>query len=507
MADLLAEHLAELQQPRAASAERKAQSAERRAQSAERIPLGASRSALRAPLFRRLKVAALFLPLIAGGLVLTEATGLTKVKEWVATVLRISTSEGTLIVEIDDPQVQVTVDGEEIAIHGAGPQEIRVKPGEHRIHAMKDGKPVPVDKDLVTISRGGKQIVRVRHEGTNQNQVLGRAPETAETMVLRHSDFVRGVNFFADGRMSIIAGSYMNPHQLAGSIRGQLGVAGRDVTIDVRAEQNTVFIRANAEQTERLKQIIRKLDEQQPTEVTVQHPMVVEAAPTRQYTGRLSAPQVDPVGMTFEMDERSFLDYQRLMKQHKGYGPGSPLDVGLLNEAGFPHEGKLEGFGDQFNPKTGTMQVRAGMPNPDRLLLPGMKARVRMLFGPPRRFLEVPQQVVLGDQDGSYVLVVTDKDIVERRAVKAGGRVVNDKDLHGHDIVDSSEYGPMRIVEEGLDATDWIAVDSTGPAGPGGSRLRHLVPGWRIKRRIVDEKTTATRGSKERAALQEGSPR
>src|SRR5207249_11793432 len=88
----------------------------------------------------------------------------TQMKEWAATVLRISTSQGTLIVEVDDPQVQLTVDGEEIAIRGVGPQEIRVRPGEHRIQAMKDGKPVPVDKDLVTISRGGKQIVRVRQE-------------------------------------------------------------------------------------------------------------------------------------------------------------------------------------------------------------------------------------------------------------------------------------------------------------------------------------------------------
>src|SRR5262249_42432329 len=121
VADLLGQHLAELQR-----------TGEVGGQKTKPQPSQAARSAPSARRFRWVRAAALFLPLIAGGFVLTEATGLTQIKQWVATVLRVSTSEGTLIVEIDDPQVRVTVDGEELAIRGAGPQEIRVKPGEHR---------------------------------------------------------------------------------------------------------------------------------------------------------------------------------------------------------------------------------------------------------------------------------------------------------------------------------------------------------------------------------------
>jgi serine/threonine protein kinase len=109
-------------------------------------------------------IAAAFLPVIAGLLVVSEATGVTNVTEFMATVLRIHTSEGTLVVETDDPGIEVAVDGREIKILGAGPKEIRVKAGEHRIRAIKDGKEVTVEMPLVTVTRGGKTIVRIREE-------------------------------------------------------------------------------------------------------------------------------------------------------------------------------------------------------------------------------------------------------------------------------------------------------------------------------------------------------
>jgi hypothetical protein len=116
--------------------------------------------------YRRWAVAAALLLLSGGGLALTDAAGVTHLAEFLGTVLRIRTPEGTLVVEVDDPQVQVTIEGEgeELAIHGAGPQVIHLKPGQHRIRATKDGRPVPVDKELVTITRGGKQIVKISQE-------------------------------------------------------------------------------------------------------------------------------------------------------------------------------------------------------------------------------------------------------------------------------------------------------------------------------------------------------
>lgn len=112
---------------------------------------------------RRWAIAAAVLSCFVAGLSLTEATGVTSFR---ATAIRVFTPDGTLIVEVDDPAVMVTVEGDGgIVITGAGPQEVRLRPGSYKVQAAKDGKPVRLDQELVTINRGDKQVVRVRLEG------------------------------------------------------------------------------------------------------------------------------------------------------------------------------------------------------------------------------------------------------------------------------------------------------------------------------------------------------
>ncbi len=90
---------------------------------------------------------------------ITEATGVTHLA---ATLLRITTGSGTLVVEVGDPRVSITIDGEDLVITGAGVQEIRLKPGPHQVQATKGGQ--VVKQELVTIERGGRQVVRVALE-------------------------------------------------------------------------------------------------------------------------------------------------------------------------------------------------------------------------------------------------------------------------------------------------------------------------------------------------------
>jgi hypothetical protein len=119
----VAEHLARLQQPASAPSGKTSR------QPGRRGPL------------RHWAMAAAVLVALFGGLGLTEATGVTHVRELVTTVLRIHTPEGTLAVEVNDPQVKVTIDGdgEEIVITGAGPQEVRLRPGRYQVRASKAG--------------------------------------------------------------------------------------------------------------------------------------------------------------------------------------------------------------------------------------------------------------------------------------------------------------------------------------------------------------------------------
>src|SRR5271157_3429857 len=86
-----------------------------------------------------------------------------------ATILRIKTPEGTLIVKVDDPGVKVDIDNEIVIIGGAGPQEIRLRTGLHRVLATRNGQ--PVRDELLSIMKGKKEIVAIAFEPANTDKV------------------------------------------------------------------------------------------------------------------------------------------------------------------------------------------------------------------------------------------------------------------------------------------------------------------------------------------------
>ena len=96
------------------------------------------------------------------------------------------------------------------------------------------------------------------------------------------------------------------------------------------------------------------------------------------------------------------------------------------------------------------MQVRAIFPNDSLDALPGLFARVRVAALHKREALLVPGDAVSFDQQGEYVLVTDDKNIVERRGVKTG-----------------QQMGDKLVIEDGLTADDWIIVDGLLQAIPG----------------------------------------
>jgi hypothetical protein len=131
--------------------------------------------------------------LVLGGFSLTEATGITNLR---ATVIRIFTPEGTLVVETDDPAVKVTIEGGgDLVISGAGPQEVRLKSGSYKLRATRNGKAVKLDRDLVTITHGDRQVVRVRLEAGDRVGEVRRFEG--------HEGPVRSVAFSPDGRYAL----------------------------------------------------------------------------------------------------------------------------------------------------------------------------------------------------------------------------------------------------------------------------------------------------------------
>jgi serine/threonine protein kinase/regulation of enolase protein 1 (concanavalin A-like superfamily) len=99
----------------------------------------------------------LLAPLV--GLGLAEASGVSDVR---GVVIRLFTPDGTLVVEVDDPGVSVRIEGSDLVITGTGVKELRVKPGDYRVVASKDGR--VVQQDLVRVERNGRRVIRVARE-------------------------------------------------------------------------------------------------------------------------------------------------------------------------------------------------------------------------------------------------------------------------------------------------------------------------------------------------------
>jgi RND family efflux transporter MFP subunit len=114
------------------------------------------------------------------------------------------------------------------------------------------------------------------------------------------------------------------------------------------------------------------------------------------------------------------------------------------------HRGSLDFVDNQVDPSTGTIHVRAVLPNPDRLLTPGVFVRVRLPMGEAKPGLLVNDRAIGTDQDRKYLLVVNDKNVVEYRPVKLGPR-----------------QGPLRAISDGIGAGEWVIVNGIQRVRPG----------------------------------------
>jgi|GEM_PF-2200878 serine/threonine protein kinase len=142
VADLLGGHLAHLQDPNNVAAP---------------VTVGAAQSNVQPRSTRLLLLIALLLGISTLGV--TEASGVTRLSEFLGIVLKLKTSEGTLVIEIEDPNVKVSVDGDEVVIDGVGVHELRLKPGKHQFTTERNGN--PASQEWVTIERGGKKVLRI----------------------------------------------------------------------------------------------------------------------------------------------------------------------------------------------------------------------------------------------------------------------------------------------------------------------------------------------------------
>jgi RND family efflux transporter MFP subunit len=125
------------------------------------------------------------------------------------------------------------------------------------------------------------------------------------------------------------------------------------------------------------------------------------------------------------------------------------VHVGLPGEDGYPRKGNLDFAAISLTTTTGTLLMRGILSNPDGRVLPGLYARVRVPVE-ERVATLVPEVAITQDQQGAYVFVVNDKNVVERRGVKTGPAVES-----------------LRAIDEGLTGKESVIVNGLLKAAPG----------------------------------------
>ena len=89
--------------------------------------------------------------------------------------------------------------------------------------------------------------------------------------------------------------------------------------------------------------------------------------------------QIDPIYAYFTINERDLLRIraERAKAGKTGVPSDQVLELGVANEDGFPHQGKLDFAAITLTAGTGTLELRGIFPNADYTLLPGLFARIR----------------------------------------------------------------------------------------------------------------------------------
>ncbi|MBL8673254.1 MAG: efflux RND transporter periplasmic adaptor subunit [Rhodospirillales bacterium] len=164
----------------------------------------------------------------------------------------------------------------------------------------------------------------------------------------------------------------------------------------------------------------------------------------------------DPIHFYFDIDERSFLAYQRLARggAASGSGAGLPVMVMLTDEREFTHRGALDFTDNRLDTATGTMRLRASLPNPELLLTPGLFGRVAVPGSPRYRGVLVPDEAILADLDRRFVYVVADDGATRRQPVRLGSRTDG-----------------YRVVREGLTGDETIVINGLQRVQLGGGRV------------------------------------
>ena len=170
----------------------------------------------------------------------------------------------------------------------------------------------------------------------------------------------------------------------------------------------------------------------------------------------------DTVRVDFSM---TGLDYLRSKERNVNLGQKDSsrrwnpyITVTLPDNSRYPLRGMVDFADPQVDPETGTFSVRAEMPNPDHILLPGQFTKVKLLLDVRENAVVVPSKAIIIEKGGVYIFVVRRDSIVERRFIEIG------PELDNKVVVERGLMPGERIVVEGYHKlTHGMRVEAVEP--------------------------------------------
>lgn len=166
---------------------------------------------------------------------------------------------------------------------------------------------------------------------------------------------------------------------------------------------------------------------------------------------------VDPVYAYFDVDELALLSYmQRHDSQNSARQDGSlrelkiPVQIYLADGSEYPKLGTIDFGSNQVNAGSGTLTVRAVVPNPEGMLRPGLFVRVKVAAKSPYEAVLVPEGSIGADQSDRYVYVLDKDGNAQRRSVQLG-----------------TKQGSLRVIKSGLAEGEKVIVNGLLLVRPG----------------------------------------
>jgi membrane fusion protein (multidrug efflux system) len=158
----------------------------------------------------------------------------------------------------------------------------------------------------------------------------------------------------------------------------------------------------------------------------------------------------DPIYVTFQASEADVIEYKHRIAASADKNPHVTIHIKLPDGTMYPHPGLTNLLDVRVQADTDTILVRAQLPNPEGMLIPGGIVDVIVDRGAPQASLIVPQSAVQLDQAGRYVMVVGPDKKVEQRRITTG-----------------VEQGRDIVVTQGLKEGELVIVEGIQKVHPG----------------------------------------